>query len=159
MHPTRYHPNQNPSLILPRQVKDPALCAEGAGKFSKQTPVPCNICCQAQPVFGRQTSMRLQHPQLNCADGLQPPDFYDSTPPAPPGLIWWQYKAGVPPLPPPTDVNPTWVRYGWKYDPDWHPLSYTPNNMDQASFFCHVPSSLLVSCFPDLAFPLTSTGM
>lgn len=64
---------------------------------------------------------------------VQPPDFYDSTPPAPPGIVWWQYKAGVPPLPAPTEIDPTWTRYGWRYDPNWRPLSYTPNNMDQAS--------------------------
>ncbi|CAL5228475.1 g11617 [Coccomyxa viridis] len=48
-------------------------------------------------------------PSSPGVQGINPPDFYDSTPPAPPGLIWWQYKAGVPPLPPPTDINPTWL--------------------------------------------------
>lgn len=73
---------------------------------------------------------------------LQPPDFYDRSPPAPPGLIWWQYKADVPPLPPPTDVNPAFVRYGWRYDPSWHPLSYIPNSMDLVSHHPHALPAL-----------------
>jgi hypothetical protein len=32
----------------------------------------------------------------------QAPDFYEKVPPAPPGLQWWHYKAGVPPLPEPS---------------------------------------------------------
>ena len=31
----------------------------------------------------------------------QAPDFYESVPPAPPGLEWWHYKSDVPPLPEP----------------------------------------------------------
>ena len=73
---------------------------------------------------------------------LQPPNFYDRSPPAPPGLIWWQYTADVPPLPPPTDVNPAFVRYGWRYDPSWHPLSYIPNSMDLVSHHPHALPAL-----------------
>ena len=53
-------------------------------------------------------------------------------PPAPPGLIWWDYKDTVPPLPDPGTVNPSFTGYGWRYDPNWRPTTYTFNNMDQA---------------------------
>lgn len=62
----------------------------------------------------------------------QPPNFYDSTPPAPPGLEWWHYKPGVPPLSDPGTVNPAFTGYQWRYNPDWRPIVYTFNNMDQA---------------------------
>jgi hypothetical protein len=32
---------------------------------------------------------------------MQAPQFYESVPPAPPGLEWWHYRADVPPLPEP----------------------------------------------------------
>ena len=53
-------------------------------------------------------------------------------PPAPPGLLWWDYKNTVPPLPDPGTVNPAFTGYGWRYDPNWRPTTYTYNNMDQA---------------------------
>jgi hypothetical protein len=57
---------------------------------------------------------------------LQPPNFYDQSPPAPPGLIWWHFAPGVPPLP-----DPPYPNYGWRYDPNWHPTTYVFNNMDR----------------------------
>ena len=58
------------------------------------------------------------------------PTFYDPTPPAPTGIQWWHYKAGVPPLPEPGTINPNFTGYGWRYDPSWKPTTYTFNNMD-----------------------------
>ena len=63
---------------------------------------------------------------------MQPPNFYNPVPPAPPGLEWWDYKSTVPPLPDPGTVNPAFTGYGWRYDPGWRPTTYTYNNMDQA---------------------------
>lgn len=74
---------------------------------------------------------------------MQPPSFYDSTPPAPPGLIWWNYKADVPPLPEPAaTLGPEFARYGWRYDPSWRPKNYVPNNMDTVPAFIY-PTSYL----------------
>lgn len=58
---------------------------------------------------------------------MQPPNFYVPTPPAPPGLLWWNYADGVPPIPP---LGPEFAGYGVKYDPSWRPKNYVPNNMD-----------------------------
>ena len=48
------------------------------------------------------------------------------------GLLWWNYKDTVPPLPNPGTVNPAFAGYGWRYDPNWRPTTYSYNNMDQA---------------------------
>ena len=62
---------------------------------------------------------------------LQPPNFYDSTPPAPPGLEWWQYRADVPPLPDPgTLLGPEYAHYGWRYDKNYQTQNYKLSNMD-----------------------------
>ncbi|CAK0785988.1 hypothetical protein CVIRNUC_009201 [Coccomyxa viridis] len=112
-----------PVNIVGKQV-DANLSAAGALAPNNYTywippPPPLNAAVPPPP------------PASPGVQGINPPNFYDQSPPAPPGLVWWQYKDGVPPLPPPTDVNPAFTRYGWRYNPDWRPLSYTPNNMDQ----------------------------
>ncbi|CAL8466090.1 g5626 [Coccomyxa elongata] len=66
-------------------------------------------------------------PESPGIQGINPPNFYVPTPPAPPGLIWWKYADGVPPIPP---LGPEFAGYGVKYDPSWRPKNYVPNNMD-----------------------------
>lgn len=62
---------------------------------------------------------------------LQAPNFYEPTPPAPPGLLWWRYKDNVPALPQPQAVlGPSYADYGWRYDADYQYTAYKFSNMD-----------------------------
>ena len=64
----------------------------------------------------------------------QAPPFYDVTPPAPPGLLWWRTKADVPPLPDPVEaLGPAFARYGWRYDQSSQSRSYTFTDLDTVS--------------------------
>lgn len=65
----------------------------------------------------------------------QAPPFYDKDiPPAPPGLIWWELLADVPPLPTPQkyfhDKTGNYSRFGWHYDPNFQFNDYQFSNMD-----------------------------
>ena len=68
------------------------------------------------------------------ASNLQAPDFYDKNiPPAPAGLQWWKYKAGVPPLPDPVTFfngSKEYENYGWKYDSHYSGNDYVFTNLD-----------------------------
>ncbi|EIE18583.1 DUF221-domain-containing protein [Coccomyxa subellipsoidea C-169] len=66
-------------------------------------------------------------PPADNVQGINPPDFYLVTPPAPPGLMWWRLKPDVPPIP---DLGPQFAGYTTLYDPKWRPKNYVPNNMD-----------------------------
>ena len=62
---------------------------------------------------------------------LQTPKFYAPTPPAPAGLQWWNYAAGVPPLPEPASVlGQAYSSYGWKYDDQYSAQSYSFSQLD-----------------------------
>jgi hypothetical protein len=69
---------------------------------------------------------------LRCS---QAPEFYevgDTLPPAPPGLKWFQYKEGVPPLPTvASKLGPKFARYIWMYDPAGQISTYTFTKFDQ----------------------------
>ncbi|KAK9902019.1 hypothetical protein WJX75_001351 [Coccomyxa subellipsoidea] len=69
-------------------------------------------------------------PQAPGVQGINPPDFYLPTPPAPPGLQWFHYRDNVPPIP---DLGPQYADYVKLYDPNWRPKNYVPNNMDTLS--------------------------
>lgn len=63
---------------------------------------------------------------------MQVPDFYTDVPPAPEGLIWWQYAPGVPPLPTVASVLGTaFSRYQWRYDPDYQSNSFQFTDLDK----------------------------
>ena len=60
------------------------------------------------------------------------PKFYAPTPPAPEGLVWWEYAPGVPPLPTVSSVlGAAFGKYQWRYDPNFSPNSYTFTNLDK----------------------------
>lgn len=67
--------------------------------------------------------------------GLQTPDMYADVPPAPPGLIWWEYLPGVPPLPDPATYFglSNWTNWGWRYDPAYTVPFYQYTDLDQVS--------------------------
>lgn len=68
--------------------------------------------------------------------------MYADVPPAPPGLIWWEYRPGVPPLPQPVTYFglSNWTNWGWKYDPDYAVPFYQYSNIDKVS--CDVAASM-----------------
>ncbi|KAK9919147.1 hypothetical protein WJX75_009706 [Coccomyxa subellipsoidea] len=63
---------------------------------------------------------------------IKAPDFYASVPPAPPGLEWWHYRPGVPPLPHPSQYfhNETYKSWGWRYDQNFQVVDYTFSKLD-----------------------------
>ena len=66
--------------------------------------------------------------------GPQAPSFYAPTPPAPAGLQWWKYNAGVPPLPDPGSVlGQNYSSYAWRYDASYSAESYTFSQLDNVS--------------------------
>ncbi len=68
--------------------------------------------------------------------------MYADVPPAPPGLIWWEYRPGVPPLPQPGTYFglSNWTNWGWRYDPDYAVPFYQYSNIDKAS--CDVAATI-----------------
>ena len=71
---------------------------------------------------------------------IKPPEMYNtSIPPAPPGLIWWQYLPGVPPLPPVSSLGPGYERYGWRYDQNYQVIKYEFTDLDKTTM-TNVPS-------------------
>ena len=60
--------------------------------------------------------------------------YATDVPPAPPGLIWWEYLNGVPPLPDPATYFglSNWTNWGWQYDPDYTVPFYSYTDLDQA---------------------------
>lgn len=75
--------------------------------------------------------------RLQC--WLQTPDMYADVPPAPPGLIWWEYRAGVPALPQPATYFglANWTNWGWRYDPSYAVPFYQYSNIDQVLCATH----------------------
>ncbi|KAL6782290.1 hypothetical protein ACKKBG_A06245 [Auxenochlorella protothecoides x Auxenochlorella symbiontica] len=63
------------------------------------------------------------------------PEFYNTDiPPAPPGLVWWEYLPGVPDLPDPEVLlGANYSRYGWRYDSDFTSVSYSFTNLDKTT--------------------------
>ena len=61
--------------------------------------------------------------------------MYADVPPAPPGLIWWEYLPNVPPLPDPATYfgMSNWTNWGWQYDPDYSVPFYSYSDLDQVS--------------------------
>lgn len=81
---------------------------------------------------------------------MQTPDMYATdVPPAPPGLIWWEYLNGVPPLPDPATYFglSNWTNWGWQYDPDYTVPFYSYTDLDQASDCDPVQTHLMASVF------------
>ncbi|KAL3134039.1 hypothetical protein ABBQ32_008471 [Trebouxia sp. C0010 RCD-2024] len=66
---------------------------------------------------------------------LKTPDMYADVPPAPPGLIWWEYLPGVPPLPDPATYFglSNWTNWGWQYDPEYVVPFYQYTDLDQTA--------------------------
>ncbi|KAK9859822.1 hypothetical protein WJX84_005942 [Apatococcus fuscideae] len=70
------------------------------------------------------------------------PDFYEPTPPAPPGLLWWHYKPGTPPLPDPAQYfqgtpqasAQNWSQWGWQYDQDFQTTAYSYTSLDKTTW-------------------------
>ena len=90
---------------------------------------------------------------------MQTPDMYADVPPAPPGLIWWEYKSGVPPLPQPVTYFglANWTNWGWRYDPTYTVPFYQFSNLDQVGFLsCGIR---LIQAAADTAVTLTLTGV
>eukprot|EP00884_Botryococcus_braunii_P007496 jgi/Botrbrau1/16748/Bobra.0277s0004.1 len=63
------------------------------------------------------------------------PQMYARVPPAPAGLIWWEYLTDVPPLPTPQDYfnSSRYRRYGWMYDENFQVNDYAFSNLDLLS--------------------------
>ncbi|KAK9861196.1 hypothetical protein WJX84_002371 [Apatococcus fuscideae] len=70
------------------------------------------------------------------------PDFYQDTPPAPPGLVWWHYKSDTPPLPDPAQYfegtplasAQNWSEWGWAYDQDFQTTAYSYTTLDKTTW-------------------------
>ena len=87
-------------------------------------------CCYSLTVnLQTNTAKRL----VSCE--VQTPEMYADVPPAPPGLIWWEYLPGVPPLPDPATYFglSNWTNWGWQYDPEYTVPFYQYTDLDQAS--------------------------
>ena len=63
---------------------------------------------------------------------LQIPQFYAPVPPAPAGLIWYQYAPGVPALPTVSSVlGSAYSGYTWIYDSNYATSSFQFSNLDK----------------------------
>jgi hypothetical protein len=63
---------------------------------------------------------------------LQVPQFYAPVPPAPAGLVWYQYAPGVPVLPNVSSVlGASYSRYTWIYDSSYSTSSFQFTNLDK----------------------------
>ncbi|DBA81315.1 TPA: hypothetical protein ACH3X2_006925 [Trebouxia sp. C0005] len=94
-----------------------------------------------------------------AAGPAQTPDMYADVPPAPPGLIWWEYRPGVPPLPQPVTYFglSNWTNWGWRYNPDYAVPFYQYSNIDKTAmtnlsngdkrFWVHLISTYVISWY------------
>ncbi|KAL0039508.1 hypothetical protein WJX77_000232 [Trebouxia sp. C0004] len=92
-------------------------------------------------------------------DPTETPDMYADVPPAPPGLIWWEYRPGVPPLSQPVTYFglSNWTNWGWRYDPDYIVPFYQYSNIDKTAmtnlsngdkrFWVHLISTYVISWY------------
>ena len=83
---------------------------------------PCHCWRKVWPdSMGCCGSMETLDFQQSCPSALQPPKIYEKVPPAPPGLNWWHYAPGVPPLPAPQDYfkSGNWSNWGWNYNDNY----------------------------------------
>ena len=73
--------------------------------------------------------------------------MYLDVPPAPPGLIWWKYRPGVPPLPQPAAYFglANWTDWGWRYDPGYTAPFYKFTDLDKVSAL-PLPDPLNLDC-------------
>ncbi|BDA46964.1 CSC1-like protein At4g02900 [Coccomyxa sp. Obi] len=90
---------------------------------------------------------------------IKAPDFYAPVPPAPPGLEWWHYKPGVPPLPHPSEFfhSDKYKSWGWRYDQNFQVVDYTFSKLDFTTManisggdqrlWVHLLSSWVISWF------------
>ena len=63
---------------------------------------------------------------------MQVPQFYAPVPPAPAGLVWYQYAPGVPVLPNVSSVlGEPYSRYTWIYDSSYSTSSFQFTNLDK----------------------------
>ena len=89
----------------------------------------------------------------------QAPDFYERAPPAPPGLVWYEYRDNVPPLPQPAEYfnSSRWDRWVWRYDENFQISDYTFSNLDLTTManvgagdprvWVHIVSAWVISWF------------
>lgn len=89
----------------------------------------------------------------------QAPDFYEHAPPAPPGLVWYEYRDNVPPLPQPAEYfnSSRWDRWVWRYDENFQISDYTFSNLDLTTManvgagdprvWVHIVSAWVISWF------------
>ena len=67
---------------------------------------------------------------------VQVPQFYAPVPPAPAGLIWYQYAPGVPALPNVSSVlGSAYSRYTWIYDSSYSTSSFQFSDLDKVLQF------------------------
>jgi len=80
-------------------------------------------------------------PEENKPETVNPPPIYnESIPKPPPGLLWWQYLPGVPPLPDPvTALGTAYEGYGWRYDDSYTVTKYYFTDLDKTTM-TNVPS-------------------
>jgi hypothetical protein len=89
----------------------------------------------------------------------QAPDFYEKAPPAPPGLVWYEYRDDVPPLPQPAEYfnSSRWAGWVWRYDENFQISDYTFSNLDLTTManvgagdprvWVHIVSAWVISWF------------
>ncbi|KAK9804434.1 hypothetical protein WJX72_012500 [[Myrmecia] bisecta] len=76
------------------------------------------------------------------AQVIKAPNFFQPTPPAPPGLEWWHYRPEVPPLPQPQEVlGSNYSAWGWRYNSLYQASVYTFSNMDTLTMSNVSPNS------------------
>ena len=68
---------------------------------------------------------------------VQIPQFYAPVPPAPAGLIWYEYAPGVPVLPNVSSVlGSAYSRYTWIYDSSYSTSSFQFSDLDKVRHDC-----------------------
>ncbi|KAK9806417.1 hypothetical protein WJX73_004348 [Symbiochloris irregularis] len=77
------------------------------------------------------------YPPTPDNQAIKAPDFYEETPPAPPGIVWWRYNPDVPPAVYQETSRQTlgaqFAEYGWRYDSSFQTQSYTFSVLDHAT--------------------------
>ncbi|KAK9843537.1 hypothetical protein WJX81_008012 [Elliptochloris bilobata] len=90
---------------------------------------------------------------------VKAPEFYERAPPAPPGLVWYEYRDNVPPLPQPAQYfnSSRWDGWVWRYDENFQISDYTFSNLDLTTManvgagdprvWVHIVSAWVISWF------------
>jgi len=123
---------------------------------SRPQPVKARArtCCSQPPL-----ALAPRTPRKLKRAPMQAPDFYEKAPPAPPGLVWYEYRDDVPPLPQPAEYfnSSRWAGWVWRYDENFQISDYTFSNLDLTTManvgagdprvWVHIVSAWVISWF------------